>query len=46
MIECKSSLKIVYVNPRGTSECPASGDKLRDIEVRNLWRGLRQAGLP
>ncbi|MEM0146787.1 MAG: zinc ribbon domain-containing protein [Conexivisphaerales archaeon] len=43
MIEYKSSFKTVYVNPRGTSsECPVCGDKLRDIEMRNLWRGLRQ----
>ncbi|MEM3262369.1 MAG: hypothetical protein QXW72_08385 [Conexivisphaerales archaeon] len=44
MIEYMSSFKTVYVNPRGTSECPVCGDKLRDIEMRNLWRGLRQAG--
>ncbi|MEM3854885.1 MAG: hypothetical protein QXG99_05045 [Conexivisphaerales archaeon] len=44
MIEYMSSCKTVYVNPRGTSECPVCGDKLRDIEMRNLWRGLRQAG--
>ncbi|MEM3249032.1 MAG: hypothetical protein QXL00_04560 [Conexivisphaerales archaeon] len=44
MIEYKSQYKTVYVNPRGTSECPASGDNLGDIEMRNLWRGLRQAG--
>ncbi|MEM0145662.1 MAG: zinc ribbon domain-containing protein [Conexivisphaerales archaeon] len=37
MIEYKSSFKTVYVNPRGTSsECPVCGDKLRDIEMRNL----------
>ncbi|MEM0097188.1 MAG: IS200/IS605 family accessory protein TnpB-related protein, partial [Conexivisphaerales archaeon] len=29
MIEYKS--QYVYVNPRGTSECPVCGDKLRDI---------------
>ncbi|MEM0096949.1 MAG: hypothetical protein QXY52_07030 [Conexivisphaerales archaeon] len=45
MIEYKSSFKTVYVNPRGTSECPVCGDKLRDIEMRNLWRGLRLASL-
>ncbi|MEM0145792.1 MAG: hypothetical protein QXL00_05110 [Conexivisphaerales archaeon] len=45
MIEYKSSFKTVYVNPRGNSKCPVCGDKLRDIEMRNLWRGLRQAGL-
>ncbi|MEM4092503.1 MAG: hypothetical protein QW837_05565, partial [Conexivisphaerales archaeon] len=45
MIEYKSSFKTVYVNPRVTSECPVCGDKLRDIEMRNLWRGLRQTGL-
>ncbi|MEM3242854.1 MAG: hypothetical protein QXY52_01255 [Conexivisphaerales archaeon] len=45
MIEYKSSFKTVYVNPRGTSECPVCGDNLGDIEMRNLWRGLRQAGL-
>ncbi|MEM3853124.1 MAG: zinc ribbon domain-containing protein, partial [Conexivisphaerales archaeon] len=28
MIEYKSSFKIVYVHPRGTSECPVCGDKL------------------
>ncbi|MEM3853246.1 MAG: hypothetical protein QW606_02925 [Conexivisphaerales archaeon] len=28
MIECKSSFKTVYVNPRGT-ECPVCGDKLK-----------------
>ncbi|MEM3289795.1 MAG: hypothetical protein QXT35_06935 [Conexivisphaerales archaeon] len=28
MIEYKSSSKTVYVNPRGTPECPASGDNL------------------
>ncbi|MEM3243030.1 MAG: hypothetical protein QXW72_02520 [Conexivisphaerales archaeon] len=38
MIEYKSSLKTVYVNPRGTSKCPVCGDKLRDIKMRNLWR--------
>ncbi|MEM0097671.1 MAG: zinc ribbon domain-containing protein [Conexivisphaerales archaeon] len=27
MIEYKSSFKTVYVNPRGTSECPVCGDK-------------------
>ncbi len=29
MIEYKSSFKTVYVNPRGTSECPVCGDKLK-----------------
>ncbi|MEM3197747.1 MAG: zinc ribbon domain-containing protein [Conexivisphaerales archaeon] len=29
MIECKSSFKTVYVSPRGTSECPVCGDKLK-----------------
>ncbi|MEM3487666.1 MAG: hypothetical protein QXG99_00940 [Conexivisphaerales archaeon] len=45
MIEYKSSFKTVYVNPRGTSECPVCGDNLEDIEMLNLWRGLRLASL-
>ncbi|MEM0097913.1 MAG: hypothetical protein QXG99_06670 [Conexivisphaerales archaeon] len=28
MIEYKSSFKIVYMNPKGTSECPVCGDNL------------------
>ncbi|MEM3196680.1 MAG: hypothetical protein QXW72_01325 [Conexivisphaerales archaeon] len=43
MIKYMSSCKTVYVNPRRTSECPVCGDNLGDIEMRNLWRGLRKA---